>query len=165
MLASWASETMFERGALEQSVAAVNINDQMPLYTLQVLKDCFGGDLSGSRVLFLGVSYLNDVGDTRFTPAGLLYDQLIELDAEVALHDPYLSEWAEKELVIERELIHAFFDAVVVTVSHAQFVSEKYVRYLNSIRPKLILDTLGCYIGQEHKFLDEIVLRTIGKSR
>jgi len=33
------------------------------------------GSLKDKKVLLLGVSYLNDVGDTRYTPVEVFYDQ------------------------------------------------------------------------------------------
>ena len=163
LLASWASQEMFGCRALTQSEVAVNINDQMPLYSLRVLKERFGEALKGKKVLFLGVSYLNDVGDTRFTPAELIYDQIKDLGAVVFLHDPYLSVWEEKGLPIESELNEQSVDIVIVTVTHKQFVSEKYFSFLNKVKPGFILDTLGCYLGQEDKIADEIELKIIGK--
>ena len=163
LLASWASQEMFDCRALSQSEVAVNINDQMPLYSLDVLKKRFGSALKGKKVLFLGVSYLNDVGDTRFTPVELIYDQIKKLDADIFLHDPYLSVWEEKGLPIEGELNEQSVDIVIVTVSHKQFVSEKYFSYLNTIKPSFILDTLGCYLGQEDNISDEIELKIIGR--
>lgn len=163
LLASWASQEMFGCRALTQSEVAVSINDQMPLYALNVLKERFGDTLQVKKVLFLGVSYLNDVGDTRFTPVELIYDQIKDLGADVFLHDPYLSVWEEKGLPVEDELSEQTVDIVIVTVSHKQFVSEKYFSYLNTIKPGYILDTLGCYLGQEDKITDEIELKIIGK--
>jgi len=163
LLASWASQEMFHCRPLTQSVAAVTINDQMPLYSLKVLKERFGEGLKGTKVLFLGVSYLNDVGDTRFTPVELIYDQIKELGADVYLHDPYLSVWEEKGLPVEGELNLQSVDIVIVTVSHKQFISEEYFCYINKIKPEFILDTLGCYLSYEDKIDDKIELKIIGK--
>lgn len=163
LLASWASKEIFNCRPLTQSEIAVAINDQMPLYSIELLKNRYGESLANKKVLVWGVSYLNDVGDTRYTPVGLFYDQLISLKAEVFLHDPYLSLWEEKSLQVENKLVERQVDIVVVTVRHKQFLTEDYISYLNVVKPGLVLDTLGVFMGFEEKFVDEIEIKILGK--
>ena len=47
------------------------MNDAMPLHTLKLIKELVP-DLAGCRVVILGVSYLNDVADTRSSPTAIL---------------------------------------------------------------------------------------------
>jgi len=163
LMASWASKEMFGCRPLGQSEAAVTINDQMPLYSLELLKQRFGDALGSKKVLFLGVSYLNDVGDTRYTPVELLFDELVSLGAEVHLHDPYLSFWEEKKLNVEKKLTAKNIDIIIVSVRHKQFGGDDYFSYINSVKPEYILDTLGCYLGSLEKFREEIHVKIIGR--
>lgn len=48
------------------------------------------------KVLLLGVSYLNDVGDTRYTPVEAFYDHLEMEGCAIHLHDPHVKYWEEK---------------------------------------------------------------------
>ena len=67
LLASWSRTNLIGgEGNLPQSEMAVSINDQMPRYAYEFLKRRYDGDLSSSKIIFLGVSYRGDVGDTRF---------------------------------------------------------------------------------------------------
>ena len=163
LLASWASQEMFDCKPLSQSEVAVRINDQMPLYSFKLLKDRFGDSLKEKKVLCLGVSYLNDVGDTRFTPVELIFDQIKNIGAAIFLHDPYLSVWEEKNLRVEVKLTEKEIDIIIVTVSHEQFISDEYFSYINKIKPSYILDTLGCYLGKENRISENIELKIIGK--
>jgi len=163
LLASWASKEMFDSKPLSQSEASVNINDQMPLYSLKVLKNYFNNKLINKKILFLGVSYLNDVGDTRFTPVELIYDELIKLGAKIYLHDPYLSFWPEKGLKVEKYLKSRDLDIIIVSVSHSDFLSQKYISFISSVEPVFLLDTLGFYLGKENNFSNMVKIKTIGK--
>ena len=76
LLASWAKMNLFgSEEPLTQSEKGVHINDQMPLFAFQYLQSQYEGSLKDKKVLLLGVSYLNDVGDTRFTPVQGLFER------------------------------------------------------------------------------------------
>ena len=46
---------------------AVKVNDQMPRFAFDYFKSKYLDKISGKKVMFLGVSYRGDVGDTRFS--------------------------------------------------------------------------------------------------
>jgi nucleotide sugar dehydrogenase len=163
LLASWASQRLYNGAQLQQSETAVRINDQMPLHTVNVIQKHYDYILTGKKILLMGVSYLNDVGDTRFTPVELLYDQLISQGALVTLHDPYLSLWTEKQQPVERNIPIESFDMVVVSVAHSGFYSNKCIEKINQINPSILIDTMGVYLKHMDRFADSIDVRIIGK--
>jgi UDP-N-acetyl-D-glucosamine dehydrogenase len=57
-----------------------------------------GKPVHGSKVLILGVSYKNGVGDTREAPALKIIRLLEGLGAEVSFHDPFVAELADAGL-------------------------------------------------------------------
>ena len=66
LLASWSRKSFFESPTdLDMSVNGVSINDQMPIFAFSRLSKVFG-DIRNRAILFLGVAYRGDVGDTRF---------------------------------------------------------------------------------------------------
>ena len=69
---------------MSQSVKGVDINDKMPRYAFEYLQSQFPDSLKGKKVLLLGVSYLNDVGDTRYTPVEVFYNWLQKEGAEIS---------------------------------------------------------------------------------
>ena len=54
----------------------------MPVYAYERLKQVFG-NLAGTEVAVLGVSYRGDVGDTRFSPVNLFVDCLEDARSEL----------------------------------------------------------------------------------
>ena len=50
------------------SSQAVEINRAMPLVTIEKLKKYFNGSIKGKKILLMGISYRQDVGDTRYSP-------------------------------------------------------------------------------------------------
>jgi len=70
LLAEWASKELYHRDKeLKFSLEAINVNDLMPRHTFELLQKGIGGDLKNKRVVILGASYRNDVGDTRNSPS------------------------------------------------------------------------------------------------
>ncbi|MBN2460101.1 MAG: nucleotide sugar dehydrogenase, partial [Candidatus Cloacimonetes bacterium] len=121
VLANWARSAIFELpGMLEVAIGAVNINDTMPLHTIELIKDVFP-DLKDVRIAVLGVSYLEEIGDTRHSPSETLVRLLNESWAVVRVHDPYVDYWPELENVkIDKDLADVLWrtDVVVFAVGH-----------------------------------------------
>ncbi len=120
LLASWAAQNIFDSAPLLQSEKAVTINDMMPHHSFSVINKCLG-ELNNKRILMLGVSYLNNVGDTRYTPSELLYDQLIYNKVDITLHDPYISFWEERNKSVQTSLdtvINKEYDAIIFCTGH-----------------------------------------------
>ncbi|MDY6971975.1 MAG: UDP binding domain-containing protein, partial [Thermodesulfobacteriota bacterium] len=49
------------------------------------------------QITVLGVSYREDVGDTRYSGSEIVVRKLTEMGAEVKAHDPYVQHWWELE--------------------------------------------------------------------
>jgi UDP-N-acetyl-D-glucosamine dehydrogenase len=138
LLASWASQKFFNSVSLTQSEQAVRINDRMPLHTLNRIQKFFNGELKGLKVLILGISYLQNVGDTRYTPVDLLYDGLKANEIDIVLHDPFVERWEEKELDIQTENIRETgFDAIIIGTPHDKYIKEGMLEEILSKEEKL----------------------------
>ncbi len=102
-------------------MTARRINNNMPLYTVNVLEDALEKrdmGLQGSKVALLGLAYKRDVPDVRESPALAIKKGLIEGGATVRTWDPYIPrESSAKSL--EEALDGA--DAVVIATDHAAF--------------------------------------------
>jgi UDP-N-acetyl-D-glucosamine dehydrogenase len=53
--------------------------------------------VAASEVTVLGVSYRQDVGDTRYSGSEVIVRKLTEMGVEVSAHDPYVKHWWELE--------------------------------------------------------------------
>lgn len=136
---------------------AVSVNKNMPMVTLEKLRELLGGDLKGKTILLLGVSYLPDVADTRHSPSGDFYDVAREYGAEIICHDPLVGHWEEKDILIHQELPEpSGFDAIVLAVAHKEYKAINYSGWLGNERP-LIFDANNV-LGNEQL----IALKNIG---
>ncbi|MFC1839882.1 nucleotide sugar dehydrogenase [Thermodesulfobacteriota bacterium] len=79
---------------------AININDTRALHVTQLARDALrnmGKIVAASQITILGVSYREDVGDTRYSGSEIIIRKLTEMGAEVKAHDPYVEHWWELE--------------------------------------------------------------------
>jgi UDP-N-acetyl-D-glucosamine dehydrogenase len=154
LLASWAKMNLFgSKENLHQSETGVRINDRMPFYAYQYLQEQYPGSLKDKKALLLGVSYLNDVGDTRYTPVHGFYDQLDAQGCDITLHDPHVVYWEEKDLRINKnlyELLQQQYDVIVITTGHKDYRNNPvFINHLLAQQPSFIYDTIGVLTNEE----------------
>lgn len=80
---------------------AIDINDTRALHVPQLVRDALrnmGEPVAAAEVLVLGVSYREDVGDSRYSGSEIIVRRLAEMGARIRVHDPYLTQWPEFEL-------------------------------------------------------------------
>jgi len=98
---------------------ARKINDESPLQVAQTLTKCFG-HLAGKSVALLGAAYRSDSEDTRNSPALVLALELLQMDAKVKLHDPYVR--LEDQNLMRTSLRNCFTKDLISAVSEAEYV-------------------------------------------
>ena len=101
-LGLWAYKHLlgFENDIFKITPAAININDTRALHAAQLVRDALrnmGLIVAASQITILGVSYREDVADTRYSGSEVLARKLTEMGAEIKAHDPYVSHWYELE--------------------------------------------------------------------
>jgi len=129
-----------------------------------------GRIVAASRIAVLGVSYREDVGDTRYSGSEILVRKLTEMGADVIVHDPYVAHWWEmekqdtypapghsrsrffrnqerlKDLVVHKDLDKTLrgADAVVLAVRHQAYRRlnpDEIVRMAG--KPAAVIDCFG----------------------
>jgi nucleotide sugar dehydrogenase len=131
------------------SEQAVEANSRMPLRTLFRVREAMGGSLLRQRLLLLGVSYLNDVGDTRHSPSETFVRAAEIEGAQVTAHDPLVSFWPEMGRSLPGALPSpAGFDAVVFAVPHREYTGLDIASWLDRARP-LLFDANGVLSGRQ----------------
>lgn len=169
LLASWAKMNLFgSEERLQQSETGVKINDRMPYYAFDFLASQYEGSLKGKKALLLGVSYLNDVGDTRYTPVQGFFEQLENAGVNVVLHDPHVMYWEEKELHINKDLkalMDDRYDVIVITTGHKEYRNNPELIKTMLAQPALfVYDTIGVLSADEIKTLSQKhMVRVIGR--
>lgn len=148
LLASWARKNHFgSKSDLEMSIYGVSVNDQMPNFAYKRLVHVFG-DVSDKKVIFLGVSYRGDIGDTRCTPVEPLVEMIRETGADIVLHDPFVSYWEEQKCDVESDInavLDLTTDLIIVSAGHSQYKLESTIDKLMSLNPVKIFDTIGLF--------------------
>ena len=109
-------------------LAGRRINDSMGQYVAgEVVKLMLKNDLkvNGANVLVLGITFKENCPDVRNTKVVDVIKHLQDYSIQVDLHDPWANP-AEVEheysLISSKTLLEKKYDAVVLTVSHKQFL-------------------------------------------
>ncbi len=118
---------------------AVAINQRMPLSTLARVSQAWGGDLRGCRILLLGVSYRQEVADTRNSPSETFAHAARVEGALLVAHDPLVRDWPETGLAVTQALPSpAEVDVVLWAVPHAAYRQLDLAQWLGPHRPLLV---------------------------
>ncbi len=121
------------------SQMAVRVNHDMPLHTVSRLKSLMNDSINGKKLLICGVSYRQDVGDTRYSPSEILVNELVAQKANITCHDPYVTYWDELDITLPVKLPDSkFFDAVIFAVPHQQYCNLDLVSWCS--KDTLVLD-------------------------
>lgn len=169
LLADYSYRNFFNgKEHLEMSLSAVKTNDMMPTYTYYLLKQEVPF-LRNKYITILGVSYLNDVADTRCSPTEIFYDSCIREGAVVTLHDPLVSFWQEKSLEVDTNIHHLKkkeHDIAIFAVRHGAYLnltSDDIVSLLPGV--KVIIDANNIINDDTAKLLSTkgIKMKGVGK--
>lgn len=142
LLAGIAARELFgvPDGDFPFSTRAVEVNRRMPLVTLEKVRNGLGGSLQGRTILLLGVSYRQDVGDTRHSPSETFLRAAEAEGARVICHDPLVNYWPELDRRLPAALPSAHeADAVVFAVPHREYQELDLAGWLGASRP-FVLD-------------------------
>src|SRR3989440_11266070 len=109
---------------------AGKVNENMPYYCRSLISQALNHgkerSLKGSKVLVLGVSYKEDIGDVRESPALKLIDLLRHAGSDVAYHDPHVPELPEHGLR-SSPLEPSAYDCVAIVTAHSSIDYERLV--------------------------------------
>ncbi|NNE27838.1 MAG: nucleotide sugar dehydrogenase [Saprospiraceae bacterium] len=147
LLASWSSTSLFEGAPLEMSEKAVANNDLMPVYAFEYLLKR-EGTLSDRTLLLMGVSYRQDVADTRYTPVETLYNKLEAQNARILIHDPYVRHWEEKAREVDDDIARALNEEpeiVIISTGHSCYKEDEYFNKIMDANAMTIYDTVGLF--------------------
>jgi len=140
------------------SSLAVKVNNNMPLHVLSRFVTLLDKDIKKSKVLVCGVSYRQDVGDTRYSPTELLVTKLLELGADVICHDPHVTYWEEMSMQLTSKLPKANnFDAVIFAVSHKYYKDIDIASWADGCN--LLFDANSLFSDSQRKLLRENNIR------
>jgi len=133
------------------------INDFMPKHVAEMaIKGLNEVDkvIKGSKVLIMGLTYKENVPDTRESPMRAIVKELKEFGIEIYGYDPLLSKKELKDFGVKAlNELNVKMDCVIVSVSHDEFKKMKVgdiKKFMNNNKPVLI-DVRGVFDGEEAK--------------
>jgi nucleotide sugar dehydrogenase len=125
------------------SELAMSINRDMPLHALDLLAERVG-TLNGRHIALAGISYRQDVADTRYSPSQAFVQEAERRGASVLCLDPLVSHWEELDRPVSGEFASCpDVEAVVFAVPHREFRAIEPGTWLAGRRP-VVLDANDC---------------------
>jgi len=107
---------------------AAETNDNMPYHTLSLITESLSKarkPLNGSQILVLGVTFKENINDSRNSPAIRVMELLIQQGAMVSYQDDYVPTLNVCDLDMEsvnlNQCVFANYDAVIILSGHAYF--------------------------------------------
>lgn len=180
-LGVWAYHTLmgFDDDLFKITPLSIDINDTRALRPPQLVRDALrnmGKIVPVSKIAVLGISYRQDVGDTRYSGSEIIVRKLTEMGGEVVVHDPYVKHWWELEkqdaypapghslkrffrnqeelvdLRVKSDLADALkdADAIVLAVRHNAYLQLDPNRIVEMTgRPVAVIDCFGILTDDE----------------
>jgi UDP-N-acetyl-D-glucosamine dehydrogenase len=155
LLAGIAARELHERPDLSFpfSTQAVQVNKAMPLVSLRKIESMLPAGLDGATILLMGVSYREDVADTRYAPSEIFVREARARGATVRCHDPLVRYWSELDLDVPAELPSPDgIDAVVFAVPHNSYRQLELKSWLGEARP-IVLDAFDVLAAEQRASL------------
>ena len=180
-LGVWAYHTLmgFDDDLFKITPMSIDINDTRALRPPQLVRDALrnmGKIVPASKIAVLGISYRQDVGDTRYSGSEIIVRKLTEMGGEVVVHDPYVKHWWEFEkqdtypapghswkrffrnqeglasLKVHKDLADTLngVDAVVLAVRHKAYLNlnpDKIIEMTG--RPVAVIDCFGILTDEQ----------------
>jgi UDP-N-acetyl-D-glucosamine dehydrogenase len=122
---------------------ASEVNSSMPRYVVSRIGDALNDackSVKGSRIVVLGVAYKKNSNDFRESPALDIVSLLLERQADVKFHDPYISEIRFDHTVLHSTKLESTLlesaDCVVIVTDHSSYDWQSIVNH-----SRLIMDT------------------------
>ena len=135
------------------------INDYMPKHvaemTVKALNEA-GKVIKGSRILIMGLTYKEDVPDTRESQVKGIISELREYGVEMVGYDPLLGradlkdEFGIRLLNSWAEMKEAKVDGIIITVAHSAFRELKLsdLRKMQNLAP-ILVDIRGIFDAEK----------------
>lgn len=114
---------------------------KMPLNAVIRMKELLGGDFNNKNILICGVSYRENIGDTRYSPAEQIFKEIKKEGANIDCHDPLVNYWDEVNISIQNNLPNSdSYDGIIFTVPHKEYKELDLSKWLSSNKNVVVLD-------------------------
>ena len=136
-------------------LAGRKVNDSIPNYLYKNIKNKIN---KKSRILLLGLTFKEDVGDIRNSKSAELANKIMKGNYKIDCYDPKANKVdLLKEYNIKIKKPYGKYDCVIVAVSHKEFIKMRLEEILSMINEKTyIVDIKGIWknrLSNRHKNL------------
>ncbi len=127
------------------------VNDGMPAFVAKRLVQLLtqkGKNLSGCKVLVMGITFKENVADIRNSKVVDVIRELMDYSINVHIHDPHASpnEVAHAYRLTLQDEISTGYDAVIIAVGHREFLDLDHAYFINIQKENpILLDIKGIY--------------------
>ncbi len=128
---------------------ADEINRSMPAHVTAKASEILNESrrsVNGSKILLMGVSYKQNVGDVRESPAFEIADELLKLNASVSYTDPHVGSFMSLDRVDHKTASYATYNLVIIVTAHDDFDYKKILK-----ESSWVLDCRGVTLDMEGK--------------
>lgn len=126
------------------------INDGMSAFIAKDVVEHLSVPKAGARVLVLGLTFKENVPDTRNSKAVTVVEHLQSLGCTVAVHDPHVSAADFERLKFSKgDLDSGPHDALVYLVPHREYKAEPIDRFIHAVKPGGVLFDLKSLLDGE----------------
>jgi nucleotide sugar dehydrogenase len=122
------------------------VNDYMPLHVFELLADALNEcerAVKNSKIVVLGFSYKENVGDHRESPVVTLLEELKKKGARIHIIDPYIEDnYLNKFGKAEKDVYEALggADAMVIMTGHREFREIDLRRVKECMHTPILID-------------------------
>ena len=130
--------------------AGRTVNDGMSQFIAHTVAEALGTRINGARILVLGLTFKEDVPDTRNSKVGDVIKALAARGAKVEAHDPFLSpdQFQRMELT-QGSLESGPYDAVLLLVPHKEYRALPLESILTALSPDGVVYDLKSMLPEQ----------------
>ena len=126
----------------------------MPKHMVELLERGLsktGISTENAKICLLGLAFLENSDDTRNTPSLQLYLLLKEKNANVIIHDPFVTEFDGVKLTQDLNEAITDADAIMIVTPHKQYYDIQLTELKDKMRNHIIIDGRNIFNGNECK--------------
>lgn len=134
---------------LDLIAASWKINESMPLFVIRKLKERV--NLKNKKVALLGLAFKAEIDDIRESLSFKIRKALLREHAKVTLHDPFVKEYSQQEIIPDLETALKGAQVVIIATRHGQYTKEREKILKLAGKSAIICDMWNIY--ENNKFI------------
>jgi UDP-N-acetyl-D-glucosamine dehydrogenase len=141
LFGSLTSQLFFKKKLLKfpLSSLSVKINKDMTGNALELIIEKYSNSINNKKILFVGMSYKNDVGDLRNSPSIELANKLFKLKSKIYYFDPLVKDEIKNFIKVNDIKQEQKYDIILFCVKHRDFKNFSFINF-NQMKKTIFFD-------------------------